>query len=117
MEFAKPRKAKRQKREPDQFTPSWNASILKKKIKVFWPLDSKYYRGVVSKVKDHKTKSVLIKYRDGDKEWLNLRNEKFMFYTVTSSDDDDDDDNRSEEEDDGDGDNELDHSQNSYSGD
>ena len=90
-EFVKPRKKRQKKeiskiskKENEQFTPNWNASILKKKLKVFWPLDSKFYRGVVSKVNDKKTKSVLVKYRDGDKEWLNLRNEKFTFYTVTN---------------------------------
>eukprot|EP01084_Bolivina_argentea_P025001 46529_1 len=61
-------------------TSLYNKSMLNKKIKVYWPLDEKYYYGIVSNINENKSKPILITYNDGDKEWLNLKNEKFEFY-------------------------------------
>lgn len=51
-------------------------------------------------IKESKLKPIHVRYRDGDKEWLDLKNEKFSFYEISSdedsesssNDDDDDDD-------------------------
>eukprot|EP01084_Bolivina_argentea_P003873 7329_1 len=83
--FPKPKRRQRRKpKSDDRFTSLWNKSILNKKIKVYWPLDKKYYRGIVSSINENKSKPILITYNDGDKEWLNLKNETFMFYDTTS---------------------------------
>eukprot|EP01084_Bolivina_argentea_P003874 7330_1 len=79
--FPKPKRRQRRKpKSDDRFTSLWNKSILNKKIKVYWPLDKKYYRGIVSSINENKSKPILITYNDGDKEWLNLKNETFEFY-------------------------------------
>ena len=57
-------------------------------------------KGVVSSINESKLKPIHVRYRDGDKEWLDLKNEKFSFYEISSdedsesstNDDDDDDD-------------------------
>jgi len=82
----KRRQKNKKKKEPkERFTASWNQSILNKKIKVYWPLDSKYYRGIVSSINESRAKPIYVKYRDGDKEWLDLKKEKFIFYDISSS--------------------------------
>eukprot|EP01083_Nonionella_stella_P006035 17464_1 len=98
-EFAKPKRRPRKKiKQEERFTQSWNQSILRKKIKVYWPLDKKFYRGIVSAINESKQKPVLVEYGDGDKEWLNLKNENFLFYEISSSDSSsDNNDNRSGE--------------------
>merc|ERR1712176_1683446 len=72
-----------------------------KKISIYWPLDDVYYKGVVSSINESKLKPIHVRYRDGDKEWLDLKNEKFSFYEISSDEesesstngrDDDDDD-------------------------
>ncbi|XP_031372689.1 uncharacterized protein LOC116187847 isoform X2 [Punica granatum] len=56
----------------DELDPLW---VLDKKIKVFWPLDEKWYYGLVNDY-DEERKLHHIKYDDRDEEWVDLRNEK-----------------------------------------
>ncbi|XP_057849423.2 uncharacterized protein LOC131060263 [Cryptomeria japonica] len=50
--------------------------ILNRRIKVFWPLDNKWYYGLV-KSYDPTNKLHYVRYDDHDEEWLQLRDEKF----------------------------------------
>ncbi|KAH9327353.1 hypothetical protein KI387_007531, partial [Taxus chinensis] len=50
--------------------------ILNRRIKVFWPLDNKWYYGTV-KSYDPTNKLHYVRYDDRDEEWLQLRDEKF----------------------------------------
>lgn len=50
--------------------------ILDRRIKVFWPLDIKWYYGSV-KSYDPTNKLHYVRYDDRDEEWLSLQNEKF----------------------------------------
>merc|ERR1719319_577114 len=84
-----------------QFTPSWNQSIVGKKISIYWPLDDAWYKGVVSSINESKIKSVYVRYKDGDKEWLDLKKENFHFYEISSDDDDSDSSTNNGHEDDG----------------
>merc|ERR1712176_1313050 len=94
-----------------------------KKISIYWPLDDVYYKGVVSSINESKLKPIHVRYRDGDKEWLDLKNEKFSFYEISSDeesesstngrDDDDDaeykiDDKHNDSDDDDDNDEDID---------
>jgi hypothetical protein len=49
---------------------------LDRRIKVFWPLDNKWYYGSV-KSYDPTNKLHYVRYDDRDEEWLSLQNEKF----------------------------------------
>lgn len=51
-------------------------NILDRRIKVFWPLDDKWYYGSV-KSYDPTNKLHYVRYDDRDEEWLSLQNEKF----------------------------------------
>uniref|UniRef100_A0A5B6ZB44 Enhancer of polycomb-like protein n=1 Tax=Davidia involucrata TaxID=16924 RepID=A0A5B6ZB44_DAVIN len=50
--------------------------VLNRRIKVFWPLDERWYYGLVN---DYDPERGLhhIKYDDQDEEWINLQNERF----------------------------------------
>lgn len=50
--------------------------ILDRRIKVFWPLDNKWYYGSV-KSYDPTNKLHYVRYDDRDEEWLSLKEEKF----------------------------------------
>ncbi|KAM3347673.1 hypothetical protein ACQJBY_021546 [Aegilops geniculata] len=50
-------------------------SIVKERIRVFWPLDETWYFGLVKKY-DPVTKRHHVKYDDKDEEWINLQNER-----------------------------------------
>ncbi|KAK1370101.1 Tudor domain-containing protein [Heracleum sosnowskyi] len=60
--------------------PRW---FLNKRIKVFWPLDERWYHGLVNDY-DEERKLHHVKYDDKDKEWINLRNERFMLLLLRS---------------------------------
>lgn len=53
--------------------PYW---VVKQRIQIFWPLDEKWYLGVV-KAYDLKSKRHHIKYDDHDEEWVDLQRERF----------------------------------------
>uniref|UniRef100_A0A1J3IWQ6 Enhancer of polycomb-like protein n=1 Tax=Noccaea caerulescens TaxID=107243 RepID=A0A1J3IWQ6_NOCCA len=50
--------------------------LLNKKIKVFWPLDERWYHGFVDGYDGDKNLHH-IKYDDRDEEWINLQGERF----------------------------------------
>ncbi|KAF5748232.1 hypothetical protein HS088_TW04G00183 [Tripterygium wilfordii] len=50
--------------------------VLKRKIKVFWPLDQSWYYGLVNDY-DEERKLHHVKYDDRDEEWISLQNERF----------------------------------------
>uniref|UniRef100_A0A1D1XET6 Enhancer of polycomb-like protein n=1 Tax=Anthurium amnicola TaxID=1678845 RepID=A0A1D1XET6_9ARAE len=60
--------------------PYW---VLKRRIRVFWPLDKSWYFGLV-KAYDPKTKLHHVKYDDRDEEWINLQNERFKLLLLPS---------------------------------
>ncbi|MQM13703.1 hypothetical protein Taro_046628 [Colocasia esculenta] len=60
--------------------PYW---VLKRRIRVFWPLDQSWYLGLV-KDYDPVTKLHLVKYDDRDEEWTNLQNERFKLLLLPS---------------------------------
>ncbi|KAJ3701848.1 hypothetical protein LUZ61_005553 [Rhynchospora tenuis] len=53
--------------------PNW---VVKQRIQIFWPLDAKWYFGVV-KAYNLKSMRHYIKYDDDDEEWVDLRKERF----------------------------------------
>ncbi|KAF3324460.1 Histone-lysine N-methyltransferase ATX2 [Carex littledalei] len=53
--------------------PYW---VVKQRIQIFWPLDEKWYFGVV-KAYNLKSKRHHIKYDDHDEEWVDLQKERF----------------------------------------
>ncbi|KAK1375864.1 EPL1 domain-containing protein [Heracleum sosnowskyi] len=57
--------------------------FLKKRIKVFWPLDEMWYHGIVNDY-DEERKLHHVKYDDRDKEWICLQNERFMLLLLRS---------------------------------
>ncbi|CAA0810605.1 Enhancer of polycomb-like transcription factor protein [Striga hermonthica] len=60
--------------------PYW---VLKRRIKIFWPLDDCWYEGIVN---NYRTTAKLhhIKYDDRDEEWVNLEEEKFKLLLLRS---------------------------------
>ncbi|KAL1833170.1 hypothetical protein ACET3Z_002821 [Daucus carota] len=60
--------------------PRW---FLNKRIKVFWPLDERWYHGLVNDY-DEEKKLHHVKYDDKDKEWISLQNERFMLLLLRS---------------------------------
>ncbi|CAA0838541.1 Enhancer of polycomb-like transcription factor protein [Striga hermonthica] len=60
--------------------PHW---VLKQRIKIFCPLDDRWYGGVVKK---YRSKANLhhIKYDDRDEEWVNLKEERFKLLLLRS---------------------------------
>lgn len=69
-------------------TPQCDKNLVGKKIKVWWPLDSKFYEGVVGSYNSSK-KKFTVNYNDGETEKLNLSKERWELV---------EDDNMSEEE-------------------
>ncbi|KAI4376939.1 hypothetical protein MLD38_014640 [Melastoma candidum] len=65
---------------PEQFS---GVGLLNKRIKIFWPLDESWYRGLVNNY-DHERKLYHIKYDDRDEEWVDLHNEKFKLLLFPS---------------------------------
>ncbi|KAI4380926.1 hypothetical protein MLD38_007059 [Melastoma candidum] len=65
---------------PEQFS---GVGLLNKRIKVFWPLDESWYRGLINNY-DHERKLYHIKYDDRDEEWVDLHNEKFKLLLFPS---------------------------------
>ncbi|KAL8113596.1 uncharacterized protein LOC141667595 [Apium graveolens] len=57
--------------------------FLKKRIKVFWPLDERWYQGLVNDY-DEEKKLHHVNYDDRDKEWISLQNERFMLLLLRS---------------------------------
>ncbi|KAG8375524.1 hypothetical protein BUALT_Bualt10G0108700 [Buddleja alternifolia] len=57
--------------------------VLKRRIKIYWPLDETWYYGLVH---DYHSESKLhhIKYDDRDEEWVDLREEKFKLLLLPS---------------------------------
>ncbi|GFP80306.1 DNA mismatch repair protein msh6 [Phtheirospermum japonicum] len=60
--------------------PYW---VLKRRIKIFWPLDDSWYDGIVNDY-HKKTKLHHIKYADRDEEWVDLGEEKFKLLLLRS---------------------------------
>ncbi|KAL3650859.1 hypothetical protein CASFOL_007262 [Castilleja foliolosa] len=60
--------------------PYW---VLKRRIKIFWPLDDSWYDGIVNDY-HKKTKLHHIKYDDRDEEWVNLGEEKLKLLLLRS---------------------------------
>lgn len=58
-------------------------SILKQRIRVYWPLDQIWYFGLV-KDYDPETKLHHVKYDDRDEEWINLQHERFKLLLYPS---------------------------------
>ncbi|KAJ0961486.1 hypothetical protein J5N97_001990 [Dioscorea zingiberensis] len=58
-------------------------SLIKQRIRVFWPLDQCWYFGLV---KDYDPASKLhhVKYDDRDEEWIDLQNERFKLLLFPS---------------------------------
>lgn len=57
--------------------------VLKRRIKVFWPLDQCWYYGLVDDY-DKGKKLHHVKYDDRDEEWINLENERFKLLLLPS---------------------------------
>ncbi|KAL1829336.1 hypothetical protein ACET3Z_007748 [Daucus carota] len=57
--------------------------FLKKRIKVFWPLDERWYHGLVNDY-DEERKLHHVNYDDRDQEWVNLQDEQFMLLLFRS---------------------------------
>ncbi|KAF8080571.1 hypothetical protein N665_0934s0012 [Sinapis alba] len=60
--------------------PHW---LLNKKIKVFWPLDERWYDGFVDGYDGDKNLHH-VKYDDRDEEWINLQGERFKILLFAS---------------------------------
>uniref|UniRef100_A0A7N0TBW6 Enhancer of polycomb-like protein n=1 Tax=Kalanchoe fedtschenkoi TaxID=63787 RepID=A0A7N0TBW6_KALFE len=66
--------------ESEDLDPCW---ILKKRIKVFWPLDKSWYIGLVNDY-DPKKKQHHVKYEDREEEWIDLSSERFKLLLFPS---------------------------------
>lgn len=53
------------------------------RVAVWWEEDSQFYKGTISKVRK-RGKPFFIEYDDGDEEWLNLRQQKFILLQTSS---------------------------------
>ncbi|XP_057510138.1 sister chromatid cohesion protein PDS5 homolog C-like isoform X2 [Actinidia eriantha] len=53
-------------------------NLISKKVKVWWPKDQKFYKGVIDSFDPVKKKHKVL-YTDGDEEVLNLRTQKWEF--------------------------------------
>lgn len=58
--------------------PEIGEELIGKKIKVWWPLDKKFYEGVVDSY-DYDKKKHRVLYADGDEEILNLKKQRWEF--------------------------------------
>ncbi|KAG8045877.1 hypothetical protein GUJ93_ZPchr0008g13336 [Zizania palustris] len=59
------------------------ASIVKERIRVFWPLDETWYFGLVKKY-DPIKRLHHVRYADKDEEWINLQNERIKLLLLPS---------------------------------
>ncbi|KAL9330916.1 hypothetical protein ACSQ67_000526 [Phaseolus vulgaris] len=57
--------------------------VLNRRIKIFWPLDQRWYYGLVDDY-DEGSKLYHIKYDDRDVEWVNLHTERFKLLLLRS---------------------------------
>ncbi|XP_061346192.1 uncharacterized protein LOC133291873 isoform X2 [Gastrolobium bilobum] len=57
--------------------------VLNQRIKVFWPLDQSWYRGLVDGY-NKETKLHHIKYDDREEEWIDLQTERFKLLLLPS---------------------------------
>ncbi|XP_027940136.1 uncharacterized protein LOC114194222 isoform X2 [Vigna unguiculata] len=57
--------------------------VLNRRIKIFWPLDQRWYYGLVDDY-DEGNKLYHIKYDDRDVEWVNLHTERFKLLLLRS---------------------------------
>ncbi|CAN6805742.1 unnamed protein product [Brassica oleracea] len=67
--------------------------LVGSKVKVWWPIDRKFYKGVVDSF-NSRTKKHRVFYDDGEKEILDMNNER---WELVEEGDDDDDDNADED--------------------
>lgn len=67
--------------------------LVGSRVKVWWPIDRKFYKGVVDSF-NSRTKNHRVFYDDGDKEILDMNNER---WELVGEDDDDDEDNADED--------------------
>ncbi|VFQ84802.1 unnamed protein product [Cuscuta campestris] len=61
---------------------TYDESLVGSSVQVFWPLDDKYYDGVISSF-DHVKNMHTVLYTDGEVETLNLMNEKWHIVSET----------------------------------
>ncbi|KAJ0247951.1 hypothetical protein HA466_0163340 [Hirschfeldia incana] len=79
-------KRKRTAREEVEFTKSeLGEELVGKRVKVWWPLDKKFYDGVI-KSYDSREKMHKVSYSDGDSEELNLKNERWEIISEEKED-------------------------------
>ncbi|CAN8229636.1 unnamed protein product [Cochlearia groenlandica] len=62
---------------------NYDENLVGSRIKVWWPMDSTYYKGVVESY-DSAIKKHLVLYDDGDEEILNMRKHKWYFLKKSS---------------------------------
>ena len=61
---------------PPFVTKGANSELIGKRIRVWWPLDKKYYKGLVTAF-NSKTGKHMVAYEDGDKEKVALKKERW----------------------------------------
>mmetsp|Transcript_35474 Transcript_35474/g.50291 ORF Transcript_35474/g.50291 Transcript_35474/m.50291 type:complete len:424 (+) Transcript_35474:1404-2675(+) len=72
--------------EPKHYETRWNDTHVVgvgTRISVYWEDDEAYYAGVIAEERMDKKKNYLVKYDDGEEEWVNLSKEQ---YTVLFED-------------------------------
>lgn len=74
----RPRRQSRKESKESDLLSADSLQIVGRRIEVFWPLDSAWYRGLVRSY-DASRKKHKVSYDDGEEEWLYLLNEKFRF--------------------------------------
>ncbi|KAM7260371.1 hypothetical protein ACFE04_016112 [Oxalis oulophora] len=72
----KPKPKRKRSAEEDSGTPRLGEEMVGKRIKVWWPMDKKYYEGVVDSYDKIKRKHKVV-YTDGDKEVLRLEKQRW----------------------------------------
>ncbi|KAM7266720.1 hypothetical protein ACFE04_004617 [Oxalis oulophora] len=72
----KPKPKRKRSAEEDSGTPHLGEEMVGKRIKVWWPMDKKYYEGVVDSYDKIKRKHKVV-YTDGDKEVLRLAKQRW----------------------------------------
>ncbi|KAG9153625.1 hypothetical protein Leryth_008550 [Lithospermum erythrorhizon] len=68
----------------------YGKNLIRSKVKVWWPIDNEFYKGVIVSYDPDKRKHLVV-YDDGDEELLNLRKEKWQLIgddSVIVTDDD-----------------------------
>ncbi|XP_010437983.1 PREDICTED: transcriptional regulator ATRX [Camelina sativa] len=99
-------KSKKEAKQPVEESPSTNTkrkrslekgkasdlqnhdeNLVGSRVKVWWPMDQAYYKGVVNSY-DSAKKKHLVCYDDGDQEILNLKKQKWYFLDESGSSED-----------------------------